>query len=223
MRLSTSSWICCARRARPDHHHGHRRHGELRVLELTELREAEDARRSTITMIRNSTTARCFSAHSVRLKDFIAACRACDCDGFDARAGQRDLQSGRHLLHARGDDLLAGRRPGDQHVVVAIAVHRDSAAGSTVPTGSLPARLTTHTAGWPLSCVSAVAGITAAGRSLTTRSTIERGASRRAAASARVDRLQPGAIGARLRRPPAATARAARRRRTRRARSPATP
>ena len=64
------------------------------------------------------------SAHSVRLNDFIGrpACVA----SLRAAADSATFKSGRHLLHARGDDELAGRRPGDEHFVVAIAVHGDA-------------------------------------------------------------------------------------------------
>ena len=42
------------------------------------------------------------------------------------KLGQLDLQSGRHLLHTRGDDELAGRQPGYEDFVAAIPVHRDA-------------------------------------------------------------------------------------------------
>ena len=53
---------------------------------------------------------------------------ACLVSALRRGAGQRDAQPRRHLLHARGDDELARRRTGDEHFVVAIAVHRDAAS-----------------------------------------------------------------------------------------------
>ena len=153
-------------------------------------------------MIRKSTTARCSSAHSVRLKLFIgrpaASCRLGEVGFSERRTGQRDLQSGRHLLHPCGDDLPAGRHAGDQREIVAIAVHRHGIR-STLPTGSLPACLTTQTAGWPLAWVSAVAGIAATCTSDDHPVGHQRGG-RAERQRPGAHRLQPGAVGARLRR-----------------------
>ena len=104
----------------------------------------------------------------MRLNDFIA--RPVWQRGSPRAAGQRHAQPRRHLLHAGGDDQLAGRRPRDEHLLVAVAVHRD-ADQLDRPGRAVSPRRTTHTAGSPFACVIALAGIAAIGVSAAVRST----------------------------------------------------
>ena len=122
-----------------------------------------------ITRIRNSTMARWFERPFGEVERFHRA--ACFVSALRAARGQRDAQARRHLLHAGGDDEVAGRRSGHEHLVVAIAVHGDADAARPLRPARYPRGRTTHTAGWPLFCVIADAGIAAAGASPTGRST----------------------------------------------------
>ena len=208
MRLSTSSWICCA--VAP---------GQITiaVIDGTEKFGSSSwpsfVKPSTppmpITRIRNSTMARWFSAHSVRLNDFIG--RPASCRHRARSPGSATRNPGRHLLHAGGDDER--RRPAARTRAPRRCDSRGlpPAMSSTVPTGSAPARRTTHSAGWPLLCVIAAAGIDADCGPAASALGDQRGASRRAAVPA-ASRASSGRDTFASAPPPAATARAGRRR-----------
>ena len=108
--------------AGPDHDRRHRRHREVRVFELAELREAQhaaDGDHEDHEQHDGAVVQRPFG----EVERFHRA--ACLDSRLGVGAGKRDLQAGRHLLHARGDDELSGLRPGHEHVVVAILVDDD--------------------------------------------------------------------------------------------------
>ena len=159
--------------ARPDHHRGHRGHREVRVFELAELGEAQhaaDADHQDQEQHDGAVVERPFGE--------VERLHRAACFGFERWAsalGSATFKPG--AIFCTPAVTTSSPACGPETSTSSLRYPWTTTfVRSTVPTASVPARRTTQTAGWPLFCVMADAGIAAAGVSADRALDDERGA-----------------------------------------------